>query len=231
MKKFDATQTLTGPANQGGADLQMETPARAPGFVSDLVVPFGQALTTGALVSGLVAFAASRTEYDGDLLALWFGLALGIGTVAWVLLLVDTRKLLRQIERLTGLDLDGDGTAGDPAVKRQLEVHVKEGNHTRIIESDWLEIDDERLIIFAAGILRGRGLTEAEWGKEKAVFPSGINAWRAFRSRLLDAGLIAWVDPNKPNLGYQVTASGRAFFRRVAELGEYSHTHTHEAQP
>ena len=223
-KGFDISQNWT---TGEGADLEMTTPTRPAGFVSDLVVPLGQAMITGGMISGLVTFAASRTEYDGDLLALWFGLALAIGTVAWVLLLVDTRRLLRVVEKLTGLDLDGDGVAGDPE-KRVLEVHVNDGQgYTRIVESEWLGIDDDRLIAFAVGISNGRGLTEATWGKDRAVFPEGINSFRAFRSKLEEAGLISLVNPKASNLGYEVTAAGRAYFRRVSQC---SHTHTHEAQ-
>jgi len=212
-----------------GADLEMMTPTRPAGFVSDWLVPVLQALTTGGLLAGLIIFLMGELtpSWEVNRLKVWFALALAISCCVWVALLVDTRRLLRQIEKLTGLDLDGDGIAGDPT-KRRLEVHVQDGGYTRIVEADWLGIDDDRLIAFSVGMANGRGLTEATWGKERAIFPEGINSFRAFRSKLEEAGLIAMVNPKAPNLGYEVTASGRAYFRRIAELGEYSHTHTQE---
>jgi hypothetical protein len=193
-------------------------------------VPFLQALTTGALVAGLVIFLMGELApaWEVNRWKVWLGLALAISCCVWVFLLKDTRKLLRQIESLTGLDLDGDGMAGEPTGIRRLEVHVKQGGHTRIVESEWLGIDDARLIAFSVGMNNGRGLSEGTWGKDRAIFPEGINSFRAYRGKLEEAGLIALVNPKAPNLGYEVTASGRAFFRRIAALEEYTNTHTHE---
>ena len=231
-KGFDISQNWT--VAEQGADLEMTTPTRPAGFVSDLVVPLGQALITGAFAAGLIVFILSEVGPDWEInrLKAWGFLALAISAVTWLILLVDTRKLLRQFEKLTGLDLDGDGTAGEPdPAKRVFEVHVHDGQgYTRIVESEWLGIDDDRLIAFSVGIANGRNLTEATWSKDRAIFPEGINSFRAFRSKLEEAGLIALVNPKAPNLGYEPTAAGRAFFRRMAEMAEYSHTHTHEAQ-
>ena len=213
-----------------GADLRMETPTRAAGFVSDWLVPVLQSLTTGALVAGLVIFLMGELTpaWEVNRLKVWAGLALAISCCVWVFLLRDTRKLLRQIENLTGLDLNQDGQIGDQGPRR-LEVHVKDGKgHTRIVESEWLGIDDARLIAFSVGMNNGRGLSEGTWGKDRAIFPEGINSFRAFRGKLEEAGLIALINPKASNLGYEVTASGRAFFRRIAALEEYTHTHTHE---
>ena len=64
-KQFDITQSWargrgSPPAEPQGADLEMTTPTRPAGFVSDLVVPLGQALITGAFLAGLLIFALSE---------------------------------------------------------------------------------------------------------------------------------------------------------------------------
>jgi hypothetical protein len=84
--------------------------------VADLLVPIGQALVTGALLAGLLVFVLSElvAGVDGDLLKMWAGAGLAISTVAWLLLLVDTRRLLWAVERVTGLDIDGDQQVGKP---------------------------------------------------------------------------------------------------------------------
>lgn len=234
MAKLDITQAWGkgqgGPDLAQGADLTMTTPTRPAGFVSDWLVILLQSMTTGALVAGLVIFLMGELTpaWEVNRLKVWAGLALAISAGVWVFLLKDTRKLLRQIETLTGLDLNRDGAIGDQEPRR-LEVHVKDGGRTRIVESEWLGIDDARLIAFSVGMANGRGLSEATWGKERAIFPEGINSFRAFRGKLEEAGLIAMVNPKAPNLGYEPTAAGRAFFRRLAAMEEeYTHTRTHE---
>ena len=210
------------------AEVERAEATRAAGFTSDVVVPLVQSLVTGALIGGLalVMLEELLPTFGGDPLKVWIGVTLGVAAASWLLLLRDTRRLLWGIERLIGLDLDRDQEVGKPS-KRTLEVEVKDGRTTRLVDADWLGIDDDRLILFAAGIMRGRGLTEGEWGKDTAVFPRGINSFRAVRGKLLEAGLIAPVNPDAPNLSYRVTPAGRAVFRRLAEC---AHAHTHEGE-
>jgi hypothetical protein len=212
-----------------GAEMETAVPARPAGIVADLLVPLGQAMVTGALLGGLLVFAVGEVApgFGGDLFKVWAITALAITAGTWLILLGQTRRLLWAVERLTGLDLDEDGTAGPPE-KQAIEVHVRDGRQTRIIGSDWLGMSDDRLILFAAGLVRGRGLTEGEWGRDKAAFPKGINQFRAVRGKLQEAGLIEKVNPDAENSTYRLTAAGRAVFRRLAKL---SHAHTHGGGP
>lgn len=226
MRRLDAAGQW---ATQGqplppGAELSRQEPARSASVAADVGVPLLQAAVTGGLVAGLLTFAAARLGYRGDLLTLWGGVALAISSVAWVALLGQHRRLLWAVEKLTGRDLDRDGQAGNPA-KRRLEVHVKEGGHTAIVGADWLGMDDDRLVRFAAALVAGRGLAEGVWAKDRGTFPGGINDFRRVRGKLLEAGLIAWVNGQNPNLGYTLTRAGRAAFGSLAEC---AHTHTHE---
>ena len=145
-------------------------------------------------------------------------------TAAWLVLLLATHKTLWRIERVLGADLDRDGAVGKPE-KRLLEVELHAGKSTVFVGSDFLGIDDDQLLAFAAGITNGQGLAEGIWAKNRQAFPSGINDYRAFRGRIHDAGLIRPVNPDALNLGYEVTPSGRAVFRRLAEC---ANTHAYE---
>jgi hypothetical protein len=98
------------------AGIEALAPARPAAFGADLRVPIGQALVTGLLIGGLVAFLVARILPGwGGVLDLWLGLGLAIAAATWLLLLVETRRLLWAIERVAGLDLNGDGAQGEPA--------------------------------------------------------------------------------------------------------------------
>lgn len=109
------------------AGIEATAPARAASFIADLFVPIGQALTTGALLAGLVAFIVWRAAPEwGGVFDLWLGLGLGIAALAWLLILVDTRRLLWAIERVIGADLDSDGAQGKPE-ERLVIVNAPQG--------------------------------------------------------------------------------------------------------
>lgn len=201
------------------ASVEQQFPQRPATIHSDVGVPFLQALITGSVISALVALILYELM-DAPVFKTWAILTLAITSIAWLILLGQTRSLLYGIERVTGLDLNGDGKRGNPA-KRTLEVQLETGASTLFIGSDWLEIDDECLLHFAVAVMGGRGLAEAVWGRDRAAFPRGINEYKAFRARLAKAGLIRQVNPNLPNSAYVLSPSGRAVFGRlVAEAQE-----------
>jgi hypothetical protein len=232
MKRYNGMPWVQ-PAQVGTmppAEVETTAPARPASFIADVVVPLVQAVVTGALVAGVVtAIAASRGS--GNLFALWGGLTLGISAIAWLVLLFDTRRLLWGIERLTGLDLDRDGTKGKPEQERRtIEVHLKQGGTTRIIGADWLGLDDDKLLMLAADLVRGRRLAESDLGRDRVIFSRGINEFRAVRSRLVEAGLICPVNPEAPSQGYTVTRPGRAVFERLAKDSAHTRTHANGAR-
>ena len=134
--------------------------------------------------------------------------------------------LLQAVEIITNRDIDGDGQIGnqEPPAPRDITVHIQDGDgHTRIVSAAWLEMDDSNLEAFASALENGRSLAEGDVGKDKAIFPGGINEFRQVRASLVEAGLIALVNVNAPSQGYTMTPAGRAFFR-----GINAHTHAHE---
>jgi hypothetical protein len=185
-------------------------------------------LVTGGLLAGAVTIVVGQTEWrhTGSLGTLWAGITLFVTTLVWLYLLRDSRRLLWSLERWTGKDIDQDGEIGKPVEKQTIEVVVKQGGHQRIIGADWLGLSDDQIIMLAADLARGRSLAEGDLGKDTVIFPRGINQFRAVRSKLTEAGLIAPVNPQAPNLGYEVTTAGKAVFRRLAKDNAHIRTHT-----
>ena len=194
----------------------METaiPARPASIVADLLVPLGQALVTGGLLAGLLVFVSPRWSRAGPLTCSRCGRSrrLAITASAWLVLLGQTRRLLWAVERLTGRDLDGDGQAGEPQVIR---VEVTNGKQEVYLD---LPGKPQALATLARGVLNGRSFAEDTWSGRGGLFSR--SEFRQLRDTLIERGLAVWRNPNAKAQGVELTAAGRAVFRRLAELSE-----------
>lgn len=208
MRRYDTAENW--PAEQAGADLSMSTPVRPAGFVSDLVVPFGQSLITGALLAGLVTFIVGQTDYAGRLTPLWFGLMLAIGTLSWLALLVDTRKLLRTIEKLSGLDLDRDGSVGKPQ-ERIITVNAPAAR-LEAAEAAQQREQAETACELAEFVARlpAIGTDARTW--EKRI---GRDQYQAFRGVLLEMGWATWNSPQDKRRGWSLVLPVRKILQRI----------------
>jgi len=217
---------------------------RSATLAADLLVPLGQAAVTGLLVAAFFVVLVFEVAPDAEISRwkLWLWAALPVTAVTWLILLRETRRLMWGAEVATGRDLDGDGSVGRPP-DQILQVHVRDGSRTQIVYSDDLGMNETQLVRFAQAVNRGQRLSpEAAWGKNRLIFPGGINDWRRTRTKLLGAGLI-----EKAGRSYDWTASGRAFIRRIVQYAEegqadaapdwmndprfadeYTHTHTRD---
>jgi len=161
-----------------GAELSRQEPARPATFAADLLVPLGQAVTSGLLLGGLAAFVANRAGYH-DWPALWLGLGLGISAVAWLVLLGQHRRLLWAIETVTGKDLDKDGKTGKPA-ERLVIVNAPQAQ-----EQSAKQERAARRSAFAAFVaaLPTRGTDARTWEPEL-----GRQTYQEFRDTLIRVG-------------------------------------------
>jgi len=200
--------------------------ARGASFVSDFAVPVSQSVFTGVLFGAVVAVVVGQTSWRGDGWALFSSVSLSVALLAWLVLLGQTRRLLWGVEKLVRKDLDQDGTVGRPEDTETVEVRVQSGNNTRILPRGTLGLSDHKLRLLASDLARGRSLSEADLGQDKTLFSRGINQFREVRSKLVKAGLVALVNPSAPNLGYELTASGRAVMERLASGSTLTRTHT-----
>lgn len=198
-----------------GAEAEIAQPARPANLASDVLVPLVQALVTGALLGGLVVFTLGEIvpDLDVDPLKAWAGLALAISTVAWLLLLGQTRRLLWALEKVTRLDLDGDRQVGQPSPV--VRVEVTNGQREMYLD---LPGRPEALATMALGVLNGRSLAEGTWSGRGGLFSR--SEFRQIRDILIERGLAVWRNPEAKAQGVELTAAGRAVFRRLAELSE-----------
>jgi hypothetical protein len=185
-RRFDGVAPWAKPA-QGippGAGVETSTPTRTADFVADVAVPLLQAGITGGLVGAVVvlAIAGLAPDFSGDLLQVWAAAALLVATVAWVILLRQTRRLLWGIERLTGLDLDQDGAVGKPGhlvfVNRQKAR--QEAEKTRQ-DAEW------RQFLGFVARLGVKGTTLAAWEGQ-----IGRDNYQEWRDCLIDYGFAQW---------------------------------------
>ena len=210
-RRYDSSQAWSAD-ELAGADLRMETPSRTPSIAADLLVPLGQALVTGALIAGLVAFVSKRAGYDGDAGALWVGLALFIGAVTWFFLLVDTRRLLRTIENLTGLDIDGDGQAGTVR-ERYISVNAPQARAEAAQiaqEAERAEVACE-LSEFVSRIPHV-GTDMRTW-----VPRIGQERYTAFRALLLEMGWATWNSTRDKRKGWRLVLPVREILQRIRD--------------
>jgi len=207
-------QQQAGQQDQAGAGLTMTTPARPPGFIADVVVPFFQCMVTGLLFSSLVTFLVSLTEYDGKLTPLWLGLMLAVATVAWLFLLVDSRRLLRVVEQLTGLDLDGDGFKGQPPVQERyipLNPTASRQDAARVAEAQERGRVASELGAFVVK-LPHVGTDQRTW--ETRI---GRDKYTAFRDLLIEMGWATWNHARDKRQGWRLVLPVRTILQRIGD--------------
>jgi hypothetical protein len=214
MKRFDSSQERAG-MPEGAARVETETPVRGAGIISDLQVPLGQAITTGVLLGALVGFAADKwglVTSAAGLLSLWLQAAVVIGAVVWLVLLVDTRKLLRTIEKVVGLDLDGDGHKGQP--ERVIVVNAERAARERQQLERGARVS--QFVDFVSRI-PVKGTSLRSWEKQL-----GRDVYCEYRDLLIRLGWAAWrsVGPGgRPNQtqGWDLVVPPEVILSRVSD--------------
>lgn len=196
-----------------GTELTSEAPARPADVLADVVVPVLQSAITGAVIAGVLVFLAWEVvpDLDGNPLKVWAALALGIGAVAWLLLLADTRRLLWAIEKVTGRDLDGDQLAGPPG-ERVVIVNAAAAQREAVQRAD-----AQRVSQFADFVRRlpTRGTALRAWEGEL-----GRDLYAEYRDALVRLGWAAWNSTNRdgsPNerQGWALTMDPVDILRRI----------------
>jgi len=215
MRRFDSATSWSAPSTDelSGAGIRMESPARAANLASDLLVPFGQALITGLTLSGLITFLYSRTDYAGDLAPLFLGLLLFIGAATWLILLTDTRKLLRTIEELTGIDIDGDGTAGTPPVKEKYIAVNAQAARKEAAQIDAERQEAEETCELAEFVARipTLGTDSRTWEKRMSR-----EQYTAFRGLLIEMGWATWNSTQDKRQGWRLVLPVREILQRIS---------------
>ena len=96
-----------------GAEYERRRPARDATFESDVAVPGIQALVSG-LIAGLGGGGLAAALGSPRFLLIGLGIGAGAMGLAWFTLLREQRRLLWEVETITGVDWDQDGQVGPP---------------------------------------------------------------------------------------------------------------------
>lgn len=188
-----------------------------------VVLPLAQAFTTSIMVmilTAVIVYAMDGLDYLKPMLiagALTF-------VIAW-LALAGRWINLTQIERITRMDLNGDGVIGRKAAPEPRSLRVQIDNlqpNGHISQSQIIDFTgyatEEQLKDFADGILdQGKGLSEKEWSPIETGCPFSIDQYRKFRNELLRRGMIVAANSKSKNLGFVMTAVGKAMLRRIQD--------------
>ena len=208
------------------ADSITEAPARAASFVSDLVVPLTQAAVTGGLAALLVTLILCElfdwlTAFTTILpvISPWrLGgvLWLACSTLAWAVLLRQTRRLLWAKETRTGRDLDGDGVVGPPPKTKERVVIVNAGQAQADAASRAGAERASEFSRFIAAIPK-EGTSLGAWESEL-----GRETYNDFRDALIRLGWARWKstkrsgEPNKTK-GWTLTLDVTEILSRISE--------------
>ncbi len=176
-------------------------------------LPLAQATITGAILglAVLVIGLMMRTRHPENI-------ALVVGLLTWAatwLLLQRHWYSLTDLEKLTGIDLDGNGTVGRTRTEPPPEVRVRisevkdDGHFQQNVIS--LPASLDQLQTLAAGLLAGDPFSERTWTGSGRPF--SVNEFRALRTELLKRGLLAVASPKDARQGYVLTAVGRQGMR------------------
>lgn len=198
------------PAIPAGHELETAIPARPANLASDVAVPLLQAAVTGALVGLLALIAGSLARWDVDPLRLWAAVALAVAVVAWLVLLGQTRRLLWAVERLVGLDLDGDGRQGEPCERVVIVNGRRPGDRPARRE------ELTGMMGFVAR-LQIKGAALRDWEGEL-----GRDTYNRYRDALISSGWADWKSygaDGKPNerQGWDLTADVAEVLEHIVE--------------
>jgi len=140
---------------------------------------------------------------------LWptWGVAVGVAIgLAWLWRMGAVGETLWAIERTLGVDLDGDGEVGEP------EAHIVtlRANGASAPEDPEVRLRGE-FVTFVKGCLAAGSTGSRRWEE------SGMSRlqYNEFRDRLIGAGLARWRNPNRPQQGWEITASEEDIVSRI----------------
>jgi hypothetical protein len=148
-----------------------------------------------------------------------------MGVLTWIVAFVYLMRRwlnLSALERMTGMDINGDGQIGaekkkpsEPLVIRLDDV--RNGNYrSRTME---VNATEEQLRELADGLLNGKPFTEREWTGRGKPFSSGQGgSFRALRAVWLKQGILEVVSDKDNRQGFDFSDMGWATLAKLAGL-------------
>jgi len=181
---------------QSSSPMEWETakPARAAEVGSDVAVPLLQSAITGGLLAIPATLLAKALVPEAPGLQLYAILASGFMCIAWMVLLGEHRKLLWLIEGVTGHDLDGDKSVGQP----QERVIIVNGGQMaqeaeRTTKSQEGASRQAELVRFVMG-LEQYGTSQREWVDRQKM---DLETYKEYRDTLIRLNVANWKSVDK----------------------------------
>ena len=122
--------------------------------------------------------------------------------LAWWLLLLNTRGLLKTVERVIRKDLDGDGEIGFTVEITDLSDGKKKMSFAHF------PARPEQVLSFAAAMINGQMTIYGNHKLSRRVFS-------VLRDESISRGLCAWVNPDHHPQGFELTRAGNHVFERL----------------
>lgn len=195
-----------------GTEYERRKPERSASLESDALVPVVQ-----SVVSAIVASISGGVT--SALTGFWRPLPSGavsgaaILTLSWLILLRDHRGLLWDVERVTGTDLDHDGSVGPIEVKpdvTRVEITERDQGNTRVRYVD-VPLSDSELEKLAQAVLQHDLTFSRRSLNEAGVMES--ERYAELTDRMLQGDLLRYRGKGKHS-GLELSPAGRAFLRQ-----------------
>lgn len=149
----------------------------------------------------------------------------------------DLTAAIRQIERSTDKDIDGDGFVGEPVRVQNLSEKPREtviriqrietdagAGYGMIEEMIRLPISDSKLETFVESVLDGAGLSVGVWVGDGHLFSRP--EYEAFRNELEVRGLIETKVPGTSSQGFKLSDDGELIFAEWLKARRAPHSPT-----
>lgn len=194
---------------------------RPPVMVRQVDLPFSQAIRSGFLAALLPAGAAFLFAT-----VWWHPLAAFIGAFAivscafWFWLMLKGTWLMWRAESLLGVDLDGDGHAGEPQPAVPTTTFVEFTDRRRRLQFKVeFPVSDDVMKQIAHAMLDSAGRYNFSRRDMCAATSVSDGAFEKLQGKFLQRGWACYRTEGKPNSGVVLKAAGRAVLRKYLRGG------------
>jgi hypothetical protein len=178
-----------------------------------LIISTAWALITGLLVSLLIYWRSWP----------WWLIPLATIAVGTTIFALNVTGNIRERQQLLWKREEAEKRDPDHATQKpqqetlQIELLTRHPDkRIKQIQRIDFDVDPDRIIALAKGLLAGRPFSEAEWTGRGRLFSK--SEFRALRTQLLDRNLLAWRNSAAPAQGVELTHEGRTLFEQLAHV-------------
>lgn len=176
------------------------------------ILPLIQAVITGLVITMPIAvmlFKFNATDLFLWSLFIFCSVTAGMWTYLWLHWLGLT------LERVTGIDINGDGVIGDEiVVPVRVDIEQTDGNSHTTTRASFPS--ERKLVAVADAIVNcGASFSVREIVEKRKLLSR--SEFEDMRAEMVSRGIIAMKNAEFPQLGYDVTRAGRAVFRDLLD--------------